>query len=201
MKRVVVLGPGGAGKSTLARRMGESTGLPVIELDKSLWQPGLVRTPRDAWVAKLRELIAGERWILDGDLGPYDAVEVRLAEADTVVLLDFPFWRCAWRSLRRSRERIDFWWWLLGWGWRSRPRLMRSVAAHAPSARLHILRNPRQVSAFLESVDRSSGARLPRIGRPFRRDHAEALPADTTGPGASRGRSARGNSRPRADCP
>lgn len=40
MKRVVILGRGGAGKSTLAARLGEITGLPVIELDKSFWRAG-----------------------------------------------------------------------------------------------------------------------------------------------------------------
>ena len=50
MKRVVILGPGGSGKSTLAVRLGEITGLRVIELDKVFWRPGLVATPRDQWV-------------------------------------------------------------------------------------------------------------------------------------------------------
>jgi adenylate kinase family enzyme len=41
MKRVVILGRGGSGKSTLAVKLGEITGLPVVELDKLFWQPGL----------------------------------------------------------------------------------------------------------------------------------------------------------------
>src|ERR1035438_2007816 len=49
MKRVVILGPGGSGKSTLAVRLGEITGLRVIELDKVFWRPGLGATPRDQW--------------------------------------------------------------------------------------------------------------------------------------------------------
>jgi hypothetical protein len=47
MQRVVILGRGGAGKSTVANRLGEAFGLPVIELDKHFWQPGLVPLPRD----------------------------------------------------------------------------------------------------------------------------------------------------------
>jgi adenylate kinase family enzyme len=47
MKRVLILGPGASGKSTLAARLGEITGIPVIELDKFFWQPGLLPTPRD----------------------------------------------------------------------------------------------------------------------------------------------------------
>ena len=38
-----------------------------------------------------------------------------LPRADTVLILDFSLTRCAWRALRRSRERADFWWWLLTW--------------------------------------------------------------------------------------
>ena len=149
MTRVVILGRGASGKSTFARHLGAITGLPVVELDQEFWQPGLAAMHRDAWEARQRELVAGERWILDGDLGPYDALEVRLAAADTVVLLDLPFWRCAWRALLRSRERADFWWWLIGWRRRSRPLLMRAIAAHASSGRLHVLRSPRELDAFL----------------------------------------------------
>jgi adenylate kinase family enzyme len=50
MKRIVILGRGAAGKSILARRLGEITALPVIELDKIFWRPGLEPTPRDQWI-------------------------------------------------------------------------------------------------------------------------------------------------------
>ncbi len=49
---------------------------------------------------------------MDGDLGPYDQLDVRLVSADTIILLDFPLLLCAWRAMRRSRERTDFWLWL-----------------------------------------------------------------------------------------
>lgn len=39
-KRILILGCGGAGKSTLARRLGAATGLPVVHLDGLYWQPG-----------------------------------------------------------------------------------------------------------------------------------------------------------------
>ena len=45
MKHVIIVGPGAAGKSTPATRLGEITGLPVIELDKLFWRPGLAKTP------------------------------------------------------------------------------------------------------------------------------------------------------------
>jgi adenylate kinase family enzyme len=68
MKRLEILGRGASGKSTFAARLGEITGLPVIELDKIFW-PGLAATPSDQWVAVQERLVAEARWIMDGDLG------------------------------------------------------------------------------------------------------------------------------------
>ena len=52
------------------------TGLPVIELDKHFWQSGLAATPRGQWAAIQRQLAARESWIMDGDMGPYDILDV-----------------------------------------------------------------------------------------------------------------------------
>jgi adenylate kinase family enzyme len=154
MKRVIVLGRGGAGKSTLARRLGEITRLPVVEVDKVFWQQGLVAMPRDRWIAVQRTLIEEQGWILDGDLGPYDAVEVRLCAADTVIFLDFSLARCAWRAFRRSRERADFWLWLLQYRRKSRPALMDAIAKYAPQATLRVIRRPAELRRFLADVIR-----------------------------------------------
>lgn len=156
MRRVVIIGRGASGKSTLAVQLSDIMALPVIELDKIFWRPGLAVTPRDQWVAMQHELIAGERWIIDGDLGPYDVVDVRLRAADTVIFLDFSLVRCAGRAIRRSWERADFWRWLLAYRRQSLPRLMKAIASHAPRANLHVLRNPRELRRFLERVARES---------------------------------------------
>lgn len=152
MKRVVILGRGASGKSTLGVRLGEITGLPAIELDKIFWQPGIVAMPRQEWVETQRRLVATEAWIMDGDLGPYDTVEVRLRAADTVIFLDFSLLRCGWRALRRSRERMDFWLWLVRYRRESRPFLMRMIAEHASGAEVHVLNDPDAVAKFLAGV-------------------------------------------------
>jgi hypothetical protein len=153
MKRVVVLGRGGAGKSTASVRLGQLTGLPVIELDKHFWRPDLAAMPADDWLRTQRELAESCEWIMDGDLGPYDALAPRLGRADTIVILDFSLIRCAWHAARRSRERADFWWWLLTWRYRSRPAVRDAVARYAPSADVHVLRTPRELSRFLTTFD------------------------------------------------
>lgn len=155
MKRVVILGRGGSGKSTLALRLGKITGLPVIELDKIFWQPGLRALPSDERAKTQRGLIAQDTWIMDGDLGQYDVVEVRLRAADTIVLLDFALVRCAWRALRRGRERSDFWRWLIAYRRRSLPLLMHGISRFAPHAELHLVRNPKQLRRFVAGLERN----------------------------------------------
>ena len=150
MKRVVILGRGAAGKSVLAARLGQVTGLPVIDLDEHFWQPGLNGTPPAEWAHTQSELAGREAWIMDGDLGPYDsALGGRLAAADTVIVLDFSLVRCAWRAVRRSRERGDFWRWLIGYRRRSLPLIQRAIASHAPAADVHVLTSPRAARRFL----------------------------------------------------
>jgi adenylate kinase family enzyme len=159
--RVVILGPGASGKSTLAIHLSEITGLPVIELDKVFWRPGLAATPRDQWAKMQERLVEESRWIIDGDLGLYDAVEVRLHAADTIIFLDFSLLRCAWRAIRRSRERADFWLWLLRYRRQSRPFLMEAIAKYATHATLHVISNPQALRRFVEVVRRDSGAAEP----------------------------------------
>src|SRR5438093_485024 len=139
MKRVVILGRGAAGKSTLARQLGEITGLPVVELDKIFWRSGLSPTPRVERIQLQESLVRKETWVLDGDLGPYDAVEVRLRAADTIILLNFSLFRCAWRVLRRAPERADFWRWVLDYRRQSVPRLTDAISRCAPNADLLLL--------------------------------------------------------------
>jgi adenylate kinase family enzyme len=134
VRRVVILGRGASGKSTLAAKLGEITGLPVIELDKIFWQPGLAPLLSGEWKNVQRKLIAQDSWIMDGDLGQYDEVEVRLQAADTIILLDFGLAPCAWRALRRGRERSDFWKWLVSYRRRGLPALMHAISRFAPHA-------------------------------------------------------------------
>jgi len=154
VKRVLILGRGASGKSTLASRLSEVTGLPVIELDKIFWQSGLNPMPRPEWVITQQKLVSQIAWIMDGDLGSYDALDVRLQAADSIVLLDFPLRLCAWRALKRSRERGDFWLWMVLYRWRSLPSILRLIGKQAPDADLYLLRSPHEVKEFVERLSR-----------------------------------------------
>ena len=140
MNRVVIIGRGASGKSALAVRLAEITRLPGIELDKAFWRPGLVATPgatpRDQW------LVAEEGWIMDGDLGPYDALEIRLRAADKTLFWTSRWPACGWGAIRRSPERTDFW-----RSWRIVGKAVRFSCKQSPTTRArgtsHVFRNPR----------------------------------------------------------
>ncbi|MQY22032.1 P-loop NTPase family protein [Nocardia macrotermitis] len=149
MRRVVILGRGGAGKSALARRLAAATGLPLTELDELFWSADATPLPRDRWAAIQDELVAAETWILDGDLGPFDVLEPRLRAADTIIVLDFPLGVCLWRALRRSRESLVFWRWVICYRRRSLPGILAGISRCA-SADQYLLRHPREVERFLD---------------------------------------------------
>jgi adenylate kinase family enzyme len=111
MRRVVVFGTTGSGKSWLAERLAERHGLRLIELDALNWG----RDWQPAPLQLLRHRV--EREIRDGDwivVGNYDSVrDLTWRAADTLIWLDLPFglviWRLFWRTLRRSVTRENLW--------------------------------------------------------------------------------------------
>ena len=171
-RRVVVTGMAGAGKSTFSRALSAKTGLPVIHLDVHFWKPGWVPTPDDEWSEKECGLLAGEEWIADGNY--HATLAQRLERADTVVLLDTPWWICAQRALARGvRKRpagfelpvgcAESAWrrlrdeWCLAWRiWRvrrsERERERAILSQHGKHLPLHVLRSRRAVHGFLDGV-------------------------------------------------
>jgi adenylate kinase family enzyme len=168
MKKVLVIGPGGAGKSTFAEQLAARTGLPLIHLDALYWRPGWVEMPKAEW-ASLIERVAGEpEWIMDGNYG--GTLDQRLEACDTAILLDTSPWRCVWRVVwRRVRhagrsrpglaagchERLDgkFLWWIATYRVARRPRVLARLEAMKRSGKtVVILRSPSEIQRFLSSL-------------------------------------------------
>src|ERR1700760_333133 len=99
-RRVVVTGMAGSGKSTFSRALSGKTGLPIIVLDLNFWKPGWGEPTEDEWREPQRALLAHSDWIADGNSPA--TLGLRLERADTAVLLDTPWWICAWRALLRG---------------------------------------------------------------------------------------------------
>ncbi len=110
MKRVMIIGGSGFDKSTLARGLGQVTGLPVFHLDQIYWQPGWVERSEPEAVKLVQNVHASEEWILKGNY--LRTFPERMTLADTCVWLDFPIFlrmtRIAQRSIRyRGQSHPD----------------------------------------------------------------------------------------------
>ncbi|HOF88625.1 MAG TPA: hypothetical protein PLZ36_11050 [Armatimonadota bacterium] len=169
--RIMIIGSGGAGKSTLARRLGEITGLPVIHLDAENWQPGWVETPKDAWRRKVEELTRRDRWVMDGNYG--GTLPIRLAAAETVIVLDYPWWLCLGRVVKRRviyhgrtrpdltpgcPERMDgafLKWICVDFPRRTRPRLLSLLEEYREGRRILIHRSPGETRRWLAEIEGS----------------------------------------------
>jgi adenylate kinase family enzyme len=167
VKRVAVIGSGGAGKSVFSTELGQRAGLPVIHLDREFWKPGWVPTDDSAWEARVREIVAGDRWITDGNYS--GTMDIRFARADTVVFLDIPRLVCLTAAISRSihyrqgsrpdmtegnAEKFDLE--FLSWIWSyprlKRPKILRKLDALPPSVTVVRLSSRRSMREWLDAV-------------------------------------------------
>src|ERR1700744_917483 len=103
MKRAVVIGNSGGGKSTLTRRLSSAWACPGVEIDNLLWQPGWQLTPAEVYNAEHARLIAGDDWIIDG-LGRRDSIPARFDRATDIIVIDMPLWIHFWLAAERQIE-------------------------------------------------------------------------------------------------
>lgn len=167
MKRVLVIGSGGAGKSTFARRLSERLKLELIHLDQRYWRPGWVESPKTEWEQTVAELVKRDAWVMDGNYS--GTLDARLAACDTVIFLDLPRRVCLWRivkrrALHRGRSRpdmapgcpeqlsLEFILWVWNYNRRSRPKVLALLEEHARGKRVLWLRSTAEVERFLNDA-------------------------------------------------
>jgi adenylate kinase family enzyme len=101
--RVLIYGVTGSGKTTLARKLAEATGLPWHAVDDLTWEPGWVEVPADEQRCRITAICETERWILDAAYGKW--LDVPLARVELIVALDYSRWRTLARLIRRTMLR------------------------------------------------------------------------------------------------
>ena len=167
MERIMIIGCGGAGKSTLARKLGEKTGLPVVHLDQIFWSPGNWKhLGREEFDVRLMAEMEKPRWIMDGNYNR--TMELRLENCDTVIYLDFFRWVClaSWigRVLKNwGHARADMapgcseWFdpemavWIWNFNKKNRARY-HQLLTNLEGKHVYIFKNRREVDTFLQSL-------------------------------------------------
>ncbi len=108
MKRIMIIGNGGAGKSTLAKALAEKLKLPLYHLDKIFWLPGWKELERDVMNEKVLKIINEDEWVIDGNYRR--TIAKRAERADTIIYLNFSTVACLYGIIKRrlsNEKRTD----------------------------------------------------------------------------------------------
>lgn len=99
MKRIMIIGNNGSGKSTFASQLGKKLRREVVHLDGLFHLPNGKRMENKEWDKIQAELVKKKEWIIDGTY--LRTLDTRLKEADTIIFLDSPKWICLYRIIKR----------------------------------------------------------------------------------------------------
>ena len=166
MERIVIIGCGGAGKSTLARQLSEKLNLPVVHLDKLWWKPGWVESTPEEFDGKLAVELEKPQWIMDGNFDR--TIPARIAKCDTIIYLNFSRFACLLGVLKRvmtthgkvrpdmgegcpERFDLDFLKWVWDFNKNKREKNYR-LLNEAEGKQTIVLKNRRMVKRFLQSL-------------------------------------------------
>ena len=171
MKRVAVFGNAGGGKSTLARRVAELTGVPLYVVDMMQFRAGGAKVPHDEFLQAHADLLRRDEWIIDG-FGNVATAWERFAAADTLIYVDLPLlthYRWVTKRLIKGLFASPKGWPENSPLWSSTlssygvipkchrqltPRYRQLVADAAASKRVHHLRSRAQMRSFLEALEK-----------------------------------------------
>ncbi len=167
MKKILIIGSAGAGKSTFARRLHKATDIELIHLDKVFWRPNWVETPKDEWKKTVENLLKKDSWIMDGNYG--GTMEIQLAACDTVIFLDLPRTICVWRALKRflfykkktrpdmaegCDEKLDleFIKWIWNYPTRTKPKVESLLERFQNTKTVIRLQSKNEIEKFLQNI-------------------------------------------------
>ena len=164
MKKVIVIGCPGSGKSTFSRALQVKTGLPLFYLDMMYWNPDKTKKEKTVFLESLASALQKDEWIIDGNYA--STMEARLQACDTVFFLDYPLDVCLnGIRERRGKERPDMPWYetekedpeflafIKSFEEQSRPAIIELLKKY-PEKTVHVFSNRREADEYLKNVQR-----------------------------------------------
>jgi len=104
LKKIIVVGASGAGKTTLAKQFAEKFSIPHIQLDNIVWLPGWKLRPEEEFLSLAKKELEKPAWVICGNYTRL--MPLTWSQADTVVWLDYPLWLCLWRAVKRAARLL-----------------------------------------------------------------------------------------------
>lgn len=159
MRKILVIGCPGAGKSTFARKLRENLQLPLYYLDIIWHRPDRTTCSREEFDRRLQEILQEDRWIIDGNY--LRTLEVRLQKADTVFFLDYPSEIClAGAKERIGKKREDLPWvetefdeefrqWILDFSRDQLPVIYRLLKQYEAGKKIFVFRSREEAERYL----------------------------------------------------
>ena len=164
MDKIIVIGCGGAGKSTFSRKLSNKLDIPVYHLDKLFWNKGWIETPQKEFNKKIKEVISKDKWIIDGNY--IKTIDIRAKDADTIIFINMPTYICLYRIFKRrfmyrGKSRpdmadgypegidIEFFKWVLSYNKKIRPEILKKLSLYKEK-NIVVLNGRKEVKKFLE---------------------------------------------------
>ena len=158
MKKVIVIGCPGSGKSTVSRALHNKTGIPLYHLDMMYWNADKTTVEKSVFLERLSAVLEKDAWIIDGNYG--STMELRMAACDTVIFLDYPLEVCLdGIKERRGKPRSDMPWieteedaefveFIKNYNEQQKPKVIELLEKYGDK-NIVILRSREQADAFL----------------------------------------------------
>lgn len=158
MKKVIVIGCPGSGKSTVSRALHNKTGIPLYHLDMMYWNADKTTVEKSVFLERLSAVLEKNKWIIDGNYG--STMDLRMAACDTVIFLDYPLDVCLdgikerrgkprsdmpWIETEEDAEFIEF---IKNYNEQQKPKVLELLEKYGDK-NIVILRSREQADAFL----------------------------------------------------
>lgn len=161
MKKVMVIGCPGSGKSTFSKALHQVTGISLFHLDMMYWNPDRTTVDKAVFRERLIHTMQKDEWIIDGNYG--STIELRLQACDTVIFLDYPLDVCLnGVKERRGKPRTDMPWieheedaefiaFIKNYNAQSRPIVMELLGKY-PDKDIYIFKTRNEADEFLKQM-------------------------------------------------